>query len=97
MKVYITSTPEVDQFTIKQIVELLNLRKGEIKFILSDPITNEDIINELEDDCGYSSIEEISKLTFAELYRLCKILRLKNGDKISKENDFVVLITNIDN
>ena len=97
MKVFITCTPEVDQFTIKQIVDLLQLSKGAIEFIKSEPITTEDIITELEDECGYKSIEEISRLTFGELYRLCKILRLKNGDKISKENDFVVLITNIDN
>ena len=97
MKVFITYTPEVNQYTIEQIVSILKLNKGAIEFVLSKQITTEDIINELEYDCGYNSMAEISRLTFGELYRLCKILRIKEGAKISKENDFVVLITNIDN
>lgn len=95
MKVFITSTPEVESSLLSEVITILQNQKGELEFLGIDSLTFEEVIKQLREYKQCKSIDEISRLTFSDFYTLCNIPRLK--DVKINDDDFVVLLTNIDN
>ena len=93
MKVIITSTPEFDFDTTKEVALLLNEVQGELEFLSEEPFDS--------DQCStfnqkLKSIQEIDFLHFEEFFELCESFRKFRKQKIHKD-DYVVLITSIKN
>lgn len=88
MKVYISSTPEFSEKKLSEVVSTLQDIKGAIEFISSTPIT----LNQQKLFINKSN-EQITNLTFNELFRLCDGYRTIHEEFISND-DFVVIISN---
>ena len=91
MKVHITATPDVDSQLIGDVINVLNVVKGEIEFQELKPYPFNILrlaVPQLSDPTS------ISPLSFEELFRICDVYRELN--KIPLE-EFVVVITEIEN
>jgi hypothetical protein len=92
MKIYISGTPEISNFLVSNVVELLNRNQGELKFLIHDNIKKEQfniICPEIENlDCN-------NVLTFEQLFSLCQGIRLINTE--IKSSDYIVLLTSLKN
>lgn len=95
MKVFISSTPEVEKSVVDEVFELLSKVPGPIEFLqllsLSDEILEEFVNISLP-------INKRSSLTFDELFEICSAYRryYLHSESITK-NDFVVILTSAPN
>lgn len=92
MNVNITCTPEYSFDELSQIVELLNIVPGEIKFRSNTELVTAEQFSMMVDK--FESPESIKSLSFEELFKLCDCYRkIKNIPK----DEFIILITSIPN
>ncbi len=95
MKVYLSSTPEVEPSEVKEVFELLTQVVGPIEFkqLPSLSINEIDVFVEME-----NSFENVRLLSFDGLFNLCTAYRrfYFQSQGISKD-DFVVVLTAIPN
>ena len=95
MNVYISATPEIEQYVLTDVLELLTKVKGTIQF-KELPILNYD---DLETFLGWgNSLDRYSSLSFDELFDICKTYRkfYYSSGRITK-SDYVVVLTSIPN
>lgn len=94
MKVYITCTPEFSVDKLNEIVSLLKSIPGELDFKTAEPLTQSQYkrINR-----KFENISQISNLTFEEFFDLVQDNRERIRKEEITENDFVILISSIQN
>lgn len=91
MKVYITSTPEVDPSLIINITELLNEIKGTMVFEAVESFDN----NQLSIiDQRFNGTNIPTELSFEDFFKICLFQRTMTR---VHENDYFILITSIHN
>jgi hypothetical protein len=95
MKVYLTSTPEVESSEVKEVFDLLTQVVGPIKFKQLPSLSTKEIDAFVELD---DSFENVRLLSFDGLFNLCTAYRrfYFQSQGISKD-DFVVVLTAIPN
>ncbi|MHA8097790.1 hypothetical protein VR479_00680 [Aquirufa aurantiipilula] len=95
MKVYVTSTPEVEKNEVDAVVDLLSSVAGPIKFKQLPSMSYEAINTFVELD---ESFENIRTMSFDGLFELCKTYRryYLQSEGITKD-DYVVILTSIRN
>jgi len=94
MKVFVTSTLEIEESEVKKVVKLLNNVPGELNFIQLKPLH----ANQYRFyDIKFQNPIEVPPLSFDDFFKLIGFHRDMNGNSNVSPDDFFVIITSIKN
>ena len=91
MNVYITSTPELSEDEVREVIDVLNETKGPIIFQFSEILSAERVA---KSNPKFNDLDSIQLLTFDELFNYCETNRMIFD---FSDDAFVVVLTSYEN